>query len=234
MSSAPQNCRSKDAERTSVAATAYRTWPRWTVFLALWIGGCGLDLLTKHWVFQWPSGPGKNGEWWLVENYVGIQKALNYGAMWGIGQGHANVFAVLSVLAALGILVWVVKGDALRDWSLTVALGGVLGGIFGNLYDRLGLWGGVTATGQPLRAVRDWILFCYHEHTWPNFNVADCLLVGGAVLLAWHAFQHGGEAHETQGGADEASATVDSSSPYDGNTSAGSQPAERPDTRLAG
>ena len=248
MSSARQKCRSKDAERTSVAenqvvathvvAKQARLWPRWVVFFLLWFGGCALDLATKHWVFQWPAGPGQHGEWWLVENYVGIQKALNQGALWGVGQGHVNVFAALSVLAAVGILGWVIKGGALREWSLTVALGGVLGGIFGNLYDRLGLWGGFDNAGRPLRAVRDWILFCYHEHTWPNFNIADCLLVGGAMMLAWHAFQHGGEVQDE--GRDEAVKTVASNASADfhscsGTTDSDASPSsERLEERLAG
>jgi signal peptidase II len=84
---------------------------------------------------------------------------------------------------------------AARDWLLTVALGMITGGILGNLYDRLGLWGGQNASGETIHAVRDWILIAYGGFNvpllgekWPNFNIADTLLVCGAGLLIWHAF----------------------------------------------
>jgi signal peptidase II len=42
----------------------------------------------------------------------------------------------------------------------------------------------------PTNAVRDWILLRYGAFTWPNFNIADSLLVCGAGLLLWHSFWH--------------------------------------------
>jgi len=106
-------------------------------------------------------------------------------------------FALLSVGAACGVLVWLFVLRAARDGLLTGALGCISGGILGNLYDRLGFG---LASMQPLpavmenkgfeHAVRDWILFCWNfkQLTWPNFNIADSLLVCGACLLVWHAF----------------------------------------------
>jgi len=35
--------------------------------------------------------------------------------------------------------------------------------------------------------VRDWILVMIGHWPWPNFNLADSLLVVGAALLIWHA-----------------------------------------------
>jgi signal peptidase II len=64
-----------------------------------------------------------------------------------------------------------------------------MGGVAGNLYDRLGLWWTPEFSANPKHAVRDWILFRYGEWTWPNFNVADMLLVFGAFLLVLHAWR---------------------------------------------
>ena len=72
---------------------------------------------------------------------------------------------------------------------MNVALGCVLAGIAGNLYDRLGLWHQPHLPDAWQSAVRDWILLRYGEHTWPNFNIADSLLVSGAAILAWHSFR---------------------------------------------
>jgi signal peptidase II len=160
---------------------------RLVVFVTIATCGFAADWLTKYWIFQLPPGPGRQGEWWWIEDFCGVQHAWNHGALWGMGQGYSSVFAGISVLAGLGIVVWLVRGGALSEWRLVVALSGVLGGIGGNLYDRLGWWGDVNASGELIYAVRDWILFRFRGWTWPNFNIADCLLVGGSVLLAWHA-----------------------------------------------
>ena len=164
---------------------------RYVIFWALAVGGCLVDLLTKHWVFQWRGMPRANNEWWLWENYIGIETALNTGALFGLGKDMVAWFAVLSVIAGVGIVYWLFAARAAHDLHLTIALGCVMGGILGNLYDRLGLWDGRGPDGQRLHAVRDWILLRYGEYTWPNFNIADSLLVCGAGLLVWHAIRHG-------------------------------------------
>lgn len=77
-----------------------------------------------------------------------------------------------------------------------MALGCVTAGILGNLYDRLGLPGlkwnyaepPLHEVGDPVYAVRDWILVMIGPYGWPNFNIADSLLVCGAAMLVWHAF----------------------------------------------
>jgi len=47
-----------------------------------------------------------------------------------------------------------------------------------------------TARGRrAVHAVRDWILVMIGNWPWPNFNIADSLLVCGAGLLLWHAFR---------------------------------------------
>ncbi len=43
---------------------------------------------------------------WMIENYVGVQTAVNEGALFGMGAGFGSLFALLSVLAGAGILVW--------------------------------------------------------------------------------------------------------------------------------
>ena len=126
---------------------------------------------------------------WLIENYVGIQTAVNEGALFGMGAGFGTMFAILSVIAGLGILVWLSWFGAIESWWLSIALGCVMAGIFGNLYDRLGLWWQSDYPPEWRSGVRDWILLCYKNYTWPNFNIADSLLVTGAVMLAIHSFQ---------------------------------------------
>ena len=130
----------------------------------------------------------------MWNHVVGFQTSLNEGALFGLGQGFSPLFTVLSVAAAVAVFYWLFVAGAAGDLVLTVALSCVMGGIFGNLYDRLGLpalrWNEnmLHHAGDPVYAVRDWILVMIGPWHWPNFNVADSMLVCGAALLVWHAF----------------------------------------------
>lgn len=159
------------------------------MFTSLAGGGAALDLWTKHAVFQWRGLPGQLPPWWLIDGLVGIETAVNEGALFGMGAGFGSLFAMLSVLAAIGIIVWLARYEAIQSRWLTVALGCVMAGIFGNLFDRLGLWYQDGYPPQWRSGVRDWILLRYQTHTWPNFNIADSLLVAGAIMLAIHSFK---------------------------------------------
>ncbi len=163
-------------------------WVRWLVYFMIAIGGTALDLWTKQAVFNARGLPGVMPPWWLIEPYIGIETAVNPGALFGMGAGWGKLFAVLSLVAAVAILVWLSKFQAITSWWLVVSLGSVTGGIFGNLYDRLGLWNPPADHPEWQSGVRDWILFRYGQYTWPNFNIADSLLVCGAIMLAVHSF----------------------------------------------
>ncbi len=159
---------------------------RITAFFLIAAACCGLDLWSKHAVFEWRGMPGRNGIYWIVDGYFGIETALNNGALFGMGQGYTWFFAGLSILALIGIAYWYCWA-AWRDRVLTLALGSILGGIGGNLYDRLGLWPIPGFPDQSVTRVRDWILMCWGpDLVWPNYNIADCCLVFGAGLLMFH------------------------------------------------
>jgi signal peptidase II len=165
---------------------------RYILFSAIAIAGCAVDLTTKAWVFSWPE-LSRGQIHWLWPGHAGFQLSWNEGALFGMGQGGVLLFATLSTLAGLAIPLWLFVWKAARDLWLTLALGSVMGGLLGNLYDRLGLpdhlWPGRGAeVGQPIHAVRDWILVQWSDQLrWPNFNIADSLLVIGALALIWHA-----------------------------------------------
>jgi signal peptidase II len=178
--------------------------PRILLFAVLAVGGCTLDLLSKSWSFdrignvrvqQGTVHP----PIWVIDGVFGFDTNLNEGALFGLGQGQGVTFCLMSVVAAGGIMYWLFAAGAAKDLHLTVSLGAITGGILGNLYDRLGLHGLTWAEGVPGRqagapvyAVRDWLHFKIDAvgFDWPIFNLADCLLVCGAVLLVWHVFSH--------------------------------------------
>lgn len=154
------------------------------LFCVLMIAGASADLISKQWIFAWRGLPEQLPPWWLIEPYVGIETAVNQGALFGMGQGRGWLFAMLSVVALIGICVWLFVLRAAQSNWLLVAMGLVTGGILGNLYDRLAI---PALPGKWKGGVRDWILFQYQDYVWPNFNIADSLLVVGAIMLAIHS-----------------------------------------------
>jgi len=164
------------------------------LFLSLAIFGGIADLWSKSFIFSWRGLPGDKDIWWVVEGYFGIETAVNIGAVFGLGAGKGTIFAIFSIIAAIGICIWLFWFKAAASLWLTTALGLVSGGIIGNLYDRLGLWW-VDEPGYFVEwqsGVRDWILFQVPGvpflDPWPNFNIADSLLVVGAGMLLYQSF----------------------------------------------
>ena len=167
---------------------------RYLVFFSIAGTGCLVDLATKWWMFEQLGSPPTSQTWWIWKDVFGFQTSLNEGALFGLGQGMGLGFAALSVVAALGILFWLFCAGGSQSRLLTVALGCVTAGILGNLYDRLGMPGlsweyanSLHQIGDPVYAVRDFILVMIGRWPWPTFNIADSLLVCGAAGLVWHA-----------------------------------------------
>jgi signal peptidase II len=163
---------------------------RYVVYFGLAIVGCATDLLTKQAIFRWRGLPQPENVWWIVPRHLGIETSINPGALFGMGAGWWWLFALLSIVALAGIVTWLFAYRAAHDRWINVALGFVSGGILGNLYDRIGL---ADLPPHLQHGVRDWLLFVWPEiklqifNPWPNFNIADSLLVTGAIMLVVHA-----------------------------------------------
>jgi signal peptidase II len=164
---------------------------RYLLFFAVALGGCALDLATKSWIFArigMPDDPERRPDIWLIRSVFSLTTSLNDGALFGIGKGFVAGFAAISVAAAFFVLYWLFYAGAARDWMLTLTLGLIAAGIFGNLYDRLGLHH-LWSQGERVFAVRDWLHFeIKGVINWPVFNIADSMLVCGAILLFWHVW----------------------------------------------
>ena len=181
--------------------TGYRQ--RVVLFFAVAGAALAADLATKAWAFARIGHPAIEGSvvrdpLVVVDGVLSFETHLNEGALYGIGQGWTDLFVVLSVLAGAGILVWVLRPSQ-RDLgpAITIALGLILGGTAGNLYDRLGFAGQRWSVfvedhvpGELVRAVRDWIHFEIEAigFDWAVFNIADSCLVVGAGILIFCAF----------------------------------------------
>jgi lipoprotein signal peptidase len=107
---------------------------------------------------------------------------VNHGALFGWFREQkdaANIgFAAISLAAAVAIIYWSTRRSTARDRTLCIALGLILAGTLGNLYDRI-----------IFNGVRDFLYWHYKDlFKWPVFNIADCCLVIGAFLLLAQAF----------------------------------------------
>ena len=193
-----------------MSARSYRK-----VFAALAVVGLVLDQVTKYSVFRWLYNGGEGGQYRVFSSFFELEShytrtdagdgslaalqtfsgdkmpEVNHGALFGLLGDHRELanalFAIISLLAAVVIFYWSTRPSARRDPGLSSALGLILAGTLGNLYDRL-VFGGV----------RDFLHFHYNSFDWPVFNIADCCLVCGAGLLLTQAFFGKKSVDETQ------------------------------------
>ena len=114
----------------------------------------------------------------------------NPGIAFGIDIGGKLFFSIFSIIASVGILMYLLKARN-ENFSFRLALAMILGGAVGNLIDRV--FYGILFGDAPLfyGKVVDFIdadffninIFSYHLSRWPVFNVADASVTCGVILL---------------------------------------------------
>lgn len=129
-----------------------------------------LDQLTKWWAVGALDGGRTIDLFWTLR----LRLVENTGAAFSTGEGLGPLIGLLVV----GVVVLLVRmGARTADPAARLTVGAVVGGAVGNLVDRAfrsedGLMGG---------AVIDFIDLQW----WPVFNIADSVVVLGAVLILW-------------------------------------------------
>ena len=165
---------------------------RVVAFCSLGLSGFLADIGTKAFVFDRYFLPFQAPikHWWIT-GVLGIETTTNPGALFGMFPGYRWLFAALSLFALISIITWLFVFGGARDRWLNLSLGLVAGGILGNLYDRMGFGFRASYPSEIRFRVRDWIYFRLEGvpwfDPWPNFNIADSLLVCGALLLVMHS-----------------------------------------------
>lgn len=130
---------SESPSHVAAASTDSAQSARWHLpsHLRLWlvaIAGLAADLWTKHWAFT-RLDPEPIQGMVIIPRLMTFHRSLNSGALFGLGKGFTIVFIIASILALAFVLFLFVHSTRDR-WSLHVALGLVLAGALGNLYDR--------------------------------------------------------------------------------------------------
>jgi lipoprotein signal peptidase len=122
--------------------------------LRLWgtaAAGLALDLWSKHWAFHSlrQSSPPRV----VIPHVLEFQTMLNDGALFGIGSGQTVLFVAASVLA-LVLVIWMFVQSSPKRWTLQIALGAILAGALGNMYDRIFVKLIPLGSGRPMYFVR--------------------------------------------------------------------------------
>jgi signal peptidase II len=100
-----------------------------------------------------------------------------------------RVLLTLLAVGAFLLVLYYLRKTPLDNPRLHVALGLVGGGAIGNLVDRA-VYGKVT----------DFIVWKYHGHEWPAFNIADAALCIGVGLMLLDMLLSARTARKTQTG----------------------------------
>ncbi len=177
-------------DTTATAPKRHRAWIAVLVFAV----GYVFDQLTKRWV-ESTMTEGQVTD--VLAPVLRWHFIRNPGAAFSIGEEHTWIFTIIQSAVAVVVVVLLFR---VRSTLWAVALGGLLGGVLGNLTDRL-----FRPPGFGVGHVVDFIAL-------PNFaifNIADSLIVCsmiGIVLLMFRGLQLDGtrEMPEKDAGTTEA------------------------------
>ena len=139
-----------------------------------------LDRITKRIVAQQlPNGQAHT----VIPGVFRISDVHNTGAAFSMFAENASPATVRNVLIAFSAIAVVVLSAMLwrvgRHLTVTsIALALILGGAFGNLYDRI-----------VYHYVIDFLEVHIVHYHWPDFNLADSCIVIGACLLLIEIFR---------------------------------------------
>lgn len=133
----------------------------------------------------------------VVPNVLDLSLVLNPGAVFGIGAGKRWFFVGFTA-AALGLALWMFAAwTRPRDYAAHAAIGLLVSGGLGNLYDRI-LYGCVRDFLHPLPGINmpfglNMPLTGQRE-IWPYVsNGADLWLLIGIGMLMWYLWRSGKE-----------------------------------------
>lgn len=113
-----------------------------------------------------------NESWVIINNFFSLTLCHNFGVAWGFLK-DAKIVIIVGTLIAL-FLIYHFVFCFKKSWRNNMAFGLLLGGLAGNLIDRI-IFG----------YVRDFFDFYIFKYDYPVFNVADIAIVCGVILLIY-------------------------------------------------
>jgi len=111
-----------------------------------------------------------------INSYFFLVHFKNQGAAFSFlsdaGGWQRYFLSIVATIASVFIIFMIKKHR--EDTYMALGLSLILGGAFGNLYDRISL-GHVT----------DFLYFHFNDYYWPAFNIADTAITVGAVIIIY-------------------------------------------------
>lgn len=133
----------------------------------------GLDLASKEWALRELA----DGDIPVLGDWLTLHLTFNPGAAFSTGTGFTIVFTCLAMVAVVVVL-WLSRRLGSTGWA--IALGVLLGGVGGNLTDR------IFREPEPFHGhVVDFLML----PSWPVFNVADMSINIAAGLIILQTFR---------------------------------------------
>lgn len=112
----------------------------------------------------------------LIKNVFSISYYQNIGAAWSILEGQQVLLIILSIIMLL--LVYNMSFSYKSNIINNLGFGLLIGGIFGNLIDRI-----------LFAYVRDFIDITLFNYAFPVFNIADMAIVIGVIIILISTFK---------------------------------------------
>lgn len=112
-----------------------------------------------------------NEEISIIPNFFSIQYLKNTGAAFSILENQTILLAITSIIC-ISVIIYYLKKEENLTTTMYLSFGLVLGGILGNLIDRIVYQG-----------VIDFLSFQIFNYNFPVFNIADIGITIGVLLL---------------------------------------------------
>ena len=155
-----------------------------------------LDQITKTWIFNnlpldsyFPPDSIT-----VIEGFFYIVHIGNEGAAWGILSGQGTLLAAIALIALFGIYKFRHTLELHRR-PLQLAFGLLIGGIIGNLIDRLVHGHVIDFLDFHFPFNIPWVM---PTGRYPSFNIADCGIVIGTLIYLYMSFKLGSETSPDQ------------------------------------
>ena len=133
------------------------------------------DQLSKYWILDFFAA---GHEPITVTFFWKIVLAFNRGISFSLfsqeTQTGVYLLTATTLAIACALFFWLLKS---RTFLVSAGLGLIVGGALGNIIDRL-----------RLGAVVDFLYFHWQEYSFPAFNIADCGITVGVVLILLDSF----------------------------------------------
>lgn len=107
----------------------------------------------------------------IIKNFFDLTLALNTGAAFSLLSSGVDFLIIISIIVLLFLSYYIVKSKNIRKFEYIV-YGILIGGIIGNLIDRI-----------IRRAVVDYLSFNIFGYAFPIFNFADMCIVISMILF---------------------------------------------------